>query len=115
MVEAVKGILYPEVKDRAKVTEEVIGFPEILNPVGTVISTEVTADPTYKDPADVDLTKPAPRELIVVEPFALTCKSMAFVEEATTKGAVEPATPFTLKVPIGVEEFIPTKADVVFG
>ena len=42
MVEAFKGILYPDVSVTAKVPEVVIGEPETVKPVGTVIATDET-------------------------------------------------------------------------
>jgi hypothetical protein len=42
VVEAVRGMVYPEVRVRPSVPDVVIGEPEIERPVGVVRSTEVT-------------------------------------------------------------------------
>ena len=57
-----------------------------------------------------DLTKPVPRELIVVEPFGATVNKAVPVEEATTKGLTVGAeeVPITAKVAIGEVVPMPT-------
>ena len=58
----------------------------------------------------MDLTKPAPKELIVVEPLGAMVKSEVPVEEAITNGFVVGAedVPITDKVAIGEVVPIPT-------
>lgn len=64
----------------------------------------------YRDPPEVDLTRPAPREEMVVEPLLATVRREAPVEELTVKtlsvGLVD--VPCTTKVAVGVVEPMPT-------
>ena len=54
VVEAVKGITYPEVKVKANVPAPVIGLPDIDSPVGTLISTEETVPAPAKPSVEVE-------------------------------------------------------------
>ena len=66
MVEAVNGMLYPAVRETARVPEVVIGEPETVSPVGTESATEVTEPfpvpkpsvlvATHASPVPVDLS-----------------------------------------------------------
>ena len=64
-----------------------------------------------REPPAVDLTKPAPKEEMLVEPLAATVNKAVPVEEATLKtsvvGRVE--VPWTERVATGEEEPTPTK------
>ncbi len=64
---------------------------------------------TYNNPPLVDLTKPCPKEEIVVEPLEPIVKRGVPVEEATTKGFTPPL-PCTNKVVVGVLVPMPTKS-----
>ena len=64
----------------------------------------------YKEPPEVALTKPVPKELMVVEPLGKTENNSWLVEEATanTDRALVVLLPCTTKGELGVEEPIPT-------
>src|SRR5574343_77923 len=65
-------MLYPLVKVTAKVPDVVIGVPEILNPVGTVIATDVTVPLVELVPAPIAvLNVAASNQLTVLSAFAL--------------------------------------------
>jgi hypothetical protein len=69
VVEAVRGMVYPEVRVRPSVPDVVIGEPEIDRPVGVVMATEVT-DP-FPEPFPLNVFQSVEERQPACEPEAV--------------------------------------------